>query len=187
MKIKQQLASVAAGLMLSTGSAWAGYTVAPTTDVFWNGDANGVYLDVVATRASISYMAGYNNATGKPLIKAIKNNTGAVLWTAELPSVGDGAFDDIVIVGSAVCAAGAVSDDDGDGGDNLAVACFSTRGLLLWSKEIENISAPSSDLRLRGTKLEGGIGLMLLVTDKNTNNELVLGFNVRTGLGAKLP
>lgn len=187
MKINQYLTGVVAGLALSTSAAWAGYTISPTTDVFWDGDANNVYLDVVATRTSTSYMAGYNNATGKPLIKAIRNGTGAVLWTAELPTVGDGAFEDIVISSSAVCAAGTVTDDNADGGDNLAVACYSTKGLLIWSKEIENLSDATNDLRLRGAELEGGMGLMLFVEDRNTNNELVLGFSVKTGLGAKLP
>ncbi|HSC75234.1 MAG TPA: PQQ-binding-like beta-propeller repeat protein [Pseudomonadales bacterium] len=126
-----------------------------------------------------SFRAGHDVASSNPYITAFNSSTGKTYWSVTLADV-MGDFQQLVLLGSAVCAGGDATDDDGDGGTNVVVACFNaSKGTLLWKKEFENPSDGSTNLQFQS--VSGGKGLLVGLYDTDSSDTIVLAVDPKTG------
>ena len=183
---KTLFTSLALGSLTISAAAWAASTQIQNVDIVFHASGHLREYHASIDKGANSYFAGGNTGDNKPVVQQLNTGHGGYSkWITEIDGV-SGAFEDIIMIGSTVCAAGTADDDNDDGGDNVIVACFnSANGDLLWHKEFENVTDNMTDLEFE--RLSGGKGLMVWVRDTDAQNRMVLGLNTKTGAPIQNP
>lgn len=179
--MKKQLLTGLACLTVST-VAWAVSTQITFNDIMISTGHNSVELNPNASvdKGARSYLGGYSTSMGSsPFITAVNSGTGVAYWSNTQTDV-SGDFQQLALIGGTVCAGGRAADDNGDGGDNVVIACYqASKGTLLWKKEFENPTDGSTNLQFM--KLSGSKNLLVWVYDTDSSDTIVLSINPKTG------
>jgi outer membrane protein assembly factor BamB len=146
------------------------------------------------TKGQMALLAGVvpgiaQGSTDAALV-AVNVTDGAEIWRGVVGGAErDEEFLEAAVARQFACALGVAEDDDGDGGNNVIVACFQLKtGEVLWQREFEAVSDPGVDLFAIGLAFAGR-RLLVEVNDGGFPAEgisffaskIVLSLDVRDG------